>query len=144
VAEAPQSNAPKLKPPRPLGVWVLTVYAAIFAGLAPLLLETYFLATGSAGFNPYSLVFSIVVNAAVVYLAVRTWQGNNFARKLFIIFVTINYVLVGLNNLAALNAGPLSPDEQMTFIARIARGVLFPAIYIWYFNRRETKKFYMT
>ena len=36
---------------RPTGVWILTIYAMIFAGIAPLLLSLFMLVSGNAAGN---------------------------------------------------------------------------------------------
>jgi len=129
---------------RPIGVWLLTIYAAIFAGLAPLILATVLLISGNLGTNPVFLIFSLLLNASIIYYSVRTWQGNDRARKIFLILITTNYVFIGLNNLSLLLSGQVPVDEQTRLFGRVFRGVLYPVIFIWYFNRSKTKEFYET
>jgi hypothetical protein len=129
---------------RPLGVWILTMYAVIFAGFAPLIVEIILLYSGGLGTNSVFLIFSILINASLIFYSAKTWQGNDRARKIFLILITINYVLIGLNNLAMLLSGQIPADEQTRLYGRVLRGVLYPAIFIWYFNRSNTKEFYGT
>jgi hypothetical protein len=129
---------------RPLGVWLLTIYAAIFAGLAPLVLATVLLLSGNLGKNPVFPIISMLLNVSIIYYSVRTWQGNDRARKIFLILITANYVFIGLNNLILLLSEQVPVDEQTRLYGRVFRGVLYPAIFIWYFNRSKTKEFYQT
>ena len=129
---------------RPLGVWFLTIYAAIFAGISPLVLSVGMLGSGGLGTNSVILIISMLLNASIIYYSFRTWQGNDRARKTFMILVTMNYLLIAVNNISFLLSGQLTSDDQTILFGRILRGVLYPAIYIWYFNRSTTKLFYDT
>lgn len=130
------------KPSRPTGVWILTIYAMIFAGIAPLLLLAFLLISGNTDGNAMSVLLSLPISVGVIASAVGAWKGNNKARKSLLVFVTIHYVLVGINNYLLMNSGQV-PDEMHARIwGRVFRGLLYPAIYIWYFNKYTTKEFY--
>ena len=127
---------------RPTGVWILTIYAMIFAGIAPVLLSLFILASGNAAGNVAGILFSLTVSIGVVASAIGAWKGNDHARKSLIFFVTLHYVLIAINNFILINAGE-APDEHMARLwARVLRGFLYPAIYIWYFTKTKTRDFY--
>ncbi len=127
---------------RPTGVWILTIYAMIFAGIAPLLLSIFMLVSGNAAGNVVGVLFSLPVSIGVITSAIGAWKGNEKARISLLIFVTLHYVLVAINNYFLINSGHV-PDEQVTRLwGRVFRGFLYPAVYIWYFNKYTTKEFY--
>ena len=129
------------EPLRPIGVWALTIYAGLFAGISPLIFNILLLVTGGAD-EPISLAFSILLNIGIIYFAFRTWQGKNWERKIFLIILTLYYLLIGLNNLLLFVTQPVPEDELFQVVGRILQGIFFPAIYIWYFNRSATKYFF--
>ena len=127
---------------RPPGVWILTIYALLFAGLAPLFLSVFLLISGNAAGSVLGLLFSLLVSIAVIASAIGAWKGSEKARKTLLVFVTLQYVLVALNNFVLLNSGQIPEEEQTRFLGRVLRGFLYPAVYLWYFNRDTTKEFY--
>lgn len=131
---------------RPLGVWLLTIYAVIFAGIFPLVAAVFLLMSGDTwdtfGINALSLIFSIILNVSIIVFAVGTWQGKNRARKALLVSITLYYVLVGMNNLLLVNSGQVPADQQARSWGRALRGMLYPAIYIWYFTQATTKDFF--
>ena len=132
-----------VKKTRPTGIWILTIYAMIFAGIAPLLLSLFMLVSGNAAGNVVGVLFSLPVSIGVITSAVGAWKGNEKARKSLLIFVTLHYVLVAINNYFLINSGQV-PDEQITSLwGRVFRGFLYPVAYIWYFNKNTTKEFYI-
>ena len=127
---------------RPIGVWVLTIYALLFAGIAPLLLSVFILISGNAPGNEIGILLSLPVSIGVITSAVGAWRGSERARKSLLIFVTLHYFLVALNNYLVITSGQV-PDEEGTLLwGRVFRGFTFPVIYLWYFNRDTTKEFY--
>lgn len=127
---------------RPIGVWILTIYALVFAGIAPLLLSLFLLISGNAAGNVIGILLSLPVSIGVMISAVGTWKGNEKARKSLLIFVTLHYVLVAFNNYLLMNSGQVPDEEQTRLWGRILRGFIYPAVYLWYFNRYTTKEFY--
>ena len=127
---------------RPIGVWILTIYALIFAGLAPLLLSVFMLISGNAPGNVLGILFSLPVSIGVITSAVGAWRGSEKARKSLLIFVTLHYVLVALNNFVLINSGQVPDEEQTRLLGRMLRGFIYPAVYLWYFNKYTTKEFY--
>lgn len=142
MTESISSSQVIQRSPRPIGVWILTIYALIFAGIAPFLLSVFMLFSGNAAGNEFGILLSLPVSIGVVTSAVGAWKGNNKARKFLLIFVTLHYVLVGLNNYLLINSGQIPDAEQTRLWGRVFRGFLYPAVYIWYFNKYTTKEFY--
>lgn len=130
------------KPERPFGIWIFTIYALIFAGIAPLLLSIFLLFSGNTGGNTIGILFSIPLSIGVIITAIGAWQGNASSRKLLLILITLNYALIGINNFLELSFGEVPVEQVSRFWGRVLRGILYPAVYLWYFNRATTKAFY--
>ena len=113
---------------RPIGVWILTIYAALFVGIVPLLLTILF--GGSISELGLGVIFAIPFYIATFFCAFKTWQGDRRALYYFLILVTFNYVLVGINNLIYLLSNDVPTEESTRLLARVVRGVLFPAVFI--------------
>ncbi|HAV77591.1 MAG TPA: hypothetical protein DCX53_09595 [Anaerolineae bacterium] len=127
---------------RPTGVWILTIYALIFVGIAPFLLSIFLLITGNISGTGFSIIFSLPIAIGVIASAIGAWKGSERARKSLLIIVTIHYVLVAINNYIFINSGQVPDDEQIRLWGRVLRGFIYPAVYIWYFNKYTTKEFY--
>lgn len=137
----------KQKTDRPQGVWLLTIYALIFAGILPLIVELVLVYSSefrqSADVNYLSIFFSILISVGVIVSAVGTWRGNSRARISFIVLVTIHWGLVGINNAIYLLANPVSIDQQSKYLGRVFRGILTSSLYNWYFCKKTTFSFFL-
>lgn len=127
---------------RPIGVWVLTIYALIVAGILPLFLEIYLLVSGEAAGNEFVTFLSILISIGVITSAIGAWKGNDTARKSLLVFVTLHYVLVAISNTLLINSGQVPEGDQIRTWGRVLRGFLYSGVYIWYFTRDTTKEFY--
>lgn len=133
------------KPTRPLGVWFLTLYAAIFAGLLPLLLAVFLLVTGQGGggvANLVNLVVTFIICGGVIYAAVGAWRGDDRSRKLLIVMVALYYAMSAVSALLGLLTGLASESQESLMLRRVIRGFVTPAIYLWYFKRWEIQDSY--
>lgn len=131
-----------VKKSRPIGVWILTIYALIFVGIAPLLLSFFMLFSGNATGNEVSVILSLPISIGVIISTIGAWKGNNTARKSLLILVTLHYVFIAINNYFLINSGQIPVDEQSRMWGRVLRGFIYPAVYVWYFNKETTKEFY--
>ncbi|HSH02226.1 MAG TPA: hypothetical protein VLL52_06855 [Anaerolineae bacterium] len=132
---------------RPLGVTVLTFYAIFAAVLVPLFVVTmpalFLSAAERSGLFSWSdLLLTILLAGSILVAAVKTWQGNNKARWLFLALVTVHYVLLGFNNGMVLLSGGAPAGLETRMMGRVFRGVFYPAVYIWYFNRPYVRAFF--
>ena len=142
MTESQQLTGPGDKPSRPVGVWILTLYALIFAGIAPLVLSILVLIKGNAAGNELGIFLSLPLSAGIIVSAIGAWQGKEKARKWLLALITLNYVLVGINNLTAIFSGQVPPEDQIRLWGRAFRGILYPIVYFWYFSQYTTKDFY--
>lgn len=127
---------------RPTGVWLLTLYALIFVGIAPLLLSIFMLVSGNAAGSEFSILLTLPISIGAILSAIGAWKGKEKARISLLIFVTLNYAFIAINNFLLLRSGQVPDDEQTRLWARVIRGFIYPAVYIWYFNKFTTKEFY--
>lgn len=133
-----------IKPTRPLGVWILTTYAALFAGILPLVTAVVLLFTSSTADSPRAvdLVLPLVLCTGIIAAAIGTWRGNDRSRKALLVLITVYYVLIAVNNGMALAGQGVPTEIQIKLLGRVLGGVVYPAVYIWYFRRDSTLVFY--
>ena len=136
---------------RPLGVWLLTIYLALFAGIAPLLLLTFLLAAetptteASIPAGP-ALVVPAFTGLGVLVSSIAAWRGRNWGRYALVAFSALHYGLVAANNLGMLWNDTL-PDvpslQPVRLWGRVIRGPIYIAIVAWYFlASKGAKEFY--
>ncbi len=65
---------------RPLGVWLLTLWYVLFAGLIPagISIWLYFHPPGQQVIFPLQLLFSTLLGLAVIVTAGGAWRGHNW------------------------------------------------------------------
>ena len=131
---------------RPLGVWILTIWDGLFAGLLPVItvLILYFNAEVQAalGMSVLDLVLSILLGIAVVIAAIGAWLGNNAARIALVILVSVHYGLLAFNNVNLATAGVLSGTAQVKSWGRAFRSVVWIGINVWYFLGKRPRAYY--
>ncbi|HEY0602074.1 MAG TPA: deaminase domain-containing protein [Herpetosiphonaceae bacterium] len=128
---------------RPLGVTLITLHALLFAGLLPLFLKFWLLASGS--FNGEDVILfavSMAVHALILPIAIATWTGHNRARVAFMALIGLNYAIDVYVNFDASMLPNLTLDasKQMRLIA--LRSTLWGAFVIWYFLRDKTRAWF--
>lgn len=124
------------KPKRPIGVWLLTGYALIFAGVLPLFGSLASLSRG------LSAIIGVLMSIAIILCSVGTWQGKDLPRKLLQSLIILGYGTTAWISFLAISAGKVAPGEINHQWSLVIRGVLFIVIYVWYFNRSATKEFF--
>lgn len=130
---------------RPLGVWILTIYSVIFDGLVTIGAIIFLLVSGLGVISSpvlLNVAFPILLSGLIIWFAIGTWRGDDRSRKIYLILIAGYYGLIAINNLLALITGQVAEQNSQAALGRILRGVLYPALWIWYFNRRETRRFY--
>lgn len=132
--------------PRPFGVWLASGYAILFAAFMPLFTRLWALTfPPNAGFEAITLphlLFIAGMSLTIAVLACYTWKGNNNARIALLIFITLHYGLIAFDNASWLSANAGDPDFISMFFMRMARAIIVPAIFIWYFTEPEVKCFF--
>ena len=128
--------------PRPTGVWILTIYALIFVGIAKLVLSVIMLVSGNGSGRILGILLSIPISIGVIISAINTWKGSEQARKFLLVLVTLHYVLIAINNYILISSVLVPDNEKSQLWGRILRGFIYPAIYLWYFNKNKIKGFF--
>ena len=121
--------------PSPIGSKLLSIYAILFAGIAPGALVTTALVNGVVSL-PYALG-NVGLSVAIVYFGVRVFAGDYSATKMFAILVALNYVGLSVANAWNINDFPADSRAAQMAIPRMIRGVLFASVYVWYYLIRK-------
>lgn len=133
---------------RPFGVWVLTIYVLILAGIN-LPGDSFLVLKGEVAMFrsdqvPYML-FWAYLNISIIIASILTWAGWEPGRILFLFLISVFYFMQvqGLYLRITHQYFENNPiiyqiDSWFRFIGNI----LIPILYIWYFNRLSTKVFY--
>ena len=127
---------------RPAGVWILTIYALIFVGIVPSLLSVFMLVSGNAAGSEFSILVSLPISLGVIIGVIGAWKGSERGRKFLLVLITLYYVFIFVNNFLFILSGQVPDDEKIRLWGRVLRGLIYPAVYIWYFNKWTTKAFY--
>lgn len=128
---------------RPLGVTLITLHALLFAGLLPLFLKFWLLASGSFnGDDVILFALSMAIHALILPVAIATWSGHDRARVAFMALIGLNYAIdVYVNfDASALPNLTLDASERMRLIA--LRSTLWAVFVIWYFLRDKTRAWF--
>lgn len=131
---------------RPVGVWILTIWDALFVGLVPLLLATLLYLNEESrqilSLNPASIVVQILLTAGVLVGAVLAWRGERRGRNLLVAAVIVHHVLIILNNVSmALIDAPVEVGSSR-FWSNAIRSAIWIAIHVWYFLGKPTREYY--
>ena len=82
VTESISSSQVIQRSPRPIGVWILTIYILIFAGIAPFLLSVFMLFSGNAAGNEFGILLSLPVSIGLLQVQLvhgkATTKRENF------------------------------------------------------------------
>jgi len=141
----PQPTSPR--PPRPLGVWLLTLADGFSAGVVSIVKAIF----GSLLMQSFSIEagITLVVATGVMVSAFYTWRGNDRARIALLGFITLNYGLLIFQSVLQLFSGSLNVEglgsagdytPQITVI--ILTSVLWIVLNIAYFLSPLALPFY--
>lgn len=124
---------------RPLGVTILTICAALFAGLLPLTL-----ALGSIfvfpelGVSAPLMFATAALSLAIFGAAVATWQGNDTGRLALLALVTVFYLILAISNFYTATSDVVDSATQRKAMITGVRSLLWIPLYLWYFLRAKT------
>lgn len=135
---------------RPIGIWILTIYALIFAGIYPLLLDPLelFVLGRTAFYSSDDVPFILIqtfINIGIIFTSVLTWRRWEIARKLFLILTTIYFgwviqvMFLWITHSSFVN-NPIS-EKIMFWILGIGN-IFFVVLNVWYFNKPSIKEFF--
>lgn len=137
-----QDAAPE--PERPLGVWLLTIYYGLFAGLLPLVAVLLFFFGGEGqaapGLSWLDLALSVSLSVGIMAAAVGAWRGSNRARIALVLLLILHYGLLVVNNFALSTMEGLDDSTRMSAVARGIRYLFHIGVNVWYFFLSERPK----
>lgn len=128
---------------RPLGVWLVTIFDALFAGVVPFLAA--FAALGGSSALPGGAALALPLAAlsiGVVGAAVGTWQRSNRARIALLALMTLFYVLNIFASAYVATADFVPGAAQTKAWASVARGIFWLALNYWYWLRPATRAWF--
>lgn len=125
----------------PTGSKILSIYAIVFAGIAPLSLAFLAMANGIK----LQVLPSFLLSSAIVFLGVRVFRGNSKYLRAFAICVMLHYLGVTVSNIFSYDTYPIGSRAHQMAMARMIRGVLFASVYCWYYLlRKKTREGFST
>jgi hypothetical protein len=129
---------------RPLGVWVLTLYALLWGVFILFLTDVWNILQGyTALYNPKEVPVYYVyafLSISIIITSILTWGGLEVGRIPFLVIVALCFFGDIIDNYGW---GMLIPDSDdvLGWVLYITDFV-FPILCIWYFNRPSVKEFY--
>lgn len=129
-----------LRPERPLGVTVLSIWDGIALGVIPALQVGLTLSRSSSegDISIVTLCLGIGIPIAIVTAAMGTFRGNDRARLGLLFLLSIYFILNIFQNVTLLIAGSLTLDNQVRSIGGIFVSIISLIINLWYFLRPNT------
>ncbi len=117
----------------PIGSRVLSAYAVLFAGLAPLALLLTAFANGIA----IRLIPTMTLALMLTYFGVRVFLGHTRYIVPFALAVIVHYLGISIGNILNYDSYPADSRAYQMAIPRVVRGILFAGVYCWYFLLRK-------
>ena len=136
---------PTTKPlARPIGVWLMTIFDALVAGVFPLLTAFVVLDRG-VEMVPGGTITALLlagIGLGVIGAAIGAWQGSDRARIALLALVVLFYSLNMLANFRLITADWVPSDTQTRALATLVRAIFWVALNVWYFLRPQTRAWY--
>jgi hypothetical protein len=119
--------------PSPLGSKLLSGYAVIFVGIAPLVFATIGFAHGAIELP----IANVLLALGVIMFGVRVFLGNWSAVTIFAVLVALHYFGLAATNYWYADAYPPGSRAAAMAMPRMIRGLMFGSVYLWYFLIRK-------
>jgi len=84
---------------KPIGLYVITVFDFIAAGLIPLMTVIFAARNSESELPFFVIVISVGLPAFVMAASIWAWVGDNVARYLLLVLITLMSVLLIINNI---------------------------------------------
>jgi hypothetical protein len=132
--------------PRPVGIWIATIWAGMFAGFFPVAIMLLFCFGPAAGYEmvgPIRLLLSISLGTGVIVAAIGTWMGNSRARSALAVLVVIHYALIAYQNYQLAVSGVEVRGSVALPWGRVVRSIITASIIAGYllFSKAARKFF---
>ena len=119
--------------PSPIGSKILSGYAILFTGLAPVGIAIVGLLHEVNVF----LLSNVAIGVAITYFGVRVFMGDYSAVKFFTILVILHYLSITATNIWNYSDFPHESRAAKMAVPRMIRGIFFAGIYAWYYLIRK-------
>lgn len=136
-------------PKRPIGVWILTVCDAAFAGALPLggVLFAYFHADTREALvlSGFTVIATCILAGAICFAAFLAWRGDDRFRKVLLGLVSVHWGSIIYNNVNLLVseiALQLPPGSDTRLYGNVVRSFIWLLINYWYFLGPRPVRFY--
>ncbi len=120
---------------RPKGVWAVTIWLGLFAGLLPLglALFIYFGPAKDEGLmSGLGLAISVTVGLGIIVSAIAAWLGYGWARYALIALAVVYYGLLAYNNYNIATSGIVPEDKLPRVWARVVRSLITMNVVVLY------------
>jgi hypothetical protein len=127
---------------KPIGLYVITVFDFISAGLIPLMTVIVAARNSESELPFFVIVISVGLPAFVMAASIWAWVGDNVARYLLLVLITLMSVFLIINNIILVSSGEASGDRAIPSVGVIVRASFWIGINWWYFNRHHVVAYF--
>ncbi len=129
------------RPPRPLGVALLSLADALFAGLAPVFATVLWVMRSQPQEGGGAALLTAGLGAMIVFAALGTFAGHDRARSALLYLLVLYYSLQAFAQVVLAIAEP-RPEVQLPAAGKVLTMVLYLLLNVWYFLRPATLAYY--
>ena len=119
--------------PSPIGSKLLSAYGILFVGIAPLMLSIVGFINGAIELS----IHNILLASAVIYFGARVFVGHRPSTRWFAVLVALHYFGLIATNFWYGDEFPPESRAAAMAVPRMIRGLLFGALYLWYYLIRK-------
>ncbi len=129
------------RPPRPLGVTLLSMADAFIAGLAPVFATVLWVLKSKPQSGGGAALLTAGLGAMIVFTALGAFAGHDPSRSALIYLLVLYYGLQIFAQVVLIITTPDSPTQLMAS-SKILGMLLWTGLNVWYFLRPNTLIFY--
>jgi len=132
---------PAQRPPRPLGVALLSLADALVAGLAPVFTVVLWVMRSKPQEGGGAALLTAGLGSMIVFAALGAFSGHDRARSALLYLLVLYYGLQAFAQVVLAAAVP-RPEVQLPAAGRVLGMALWLLLNLWYFLRPETLAYY--
>ncbi len=132
---------PLRRPPRPMGVTLLSLADALVSGFAPVLAAVLWVLQARPQTGGGSALLTAGLGAMIVFAALGAFAGDDRARSALVYLLVLYYSLQSFAQVVLLTT-TAQPTLQLRAAAKIISMALWVALNAWYFLRPATLAYY--
>jgi glucan phosphoethanolaminetransferase (alkaline phosphatase superfamily) len=126
----------------PKGVWLLTIFGILFAGVFPLIGIILKYQDASHAVTIQSIMISFIMSILIIVSGINTLRGKEKGMKFFLTIVSIYYLIIIGANAYYLITHDLDALAQRKLTANIVRSIFWIAVFNWYFRKKDIKEYF--